>query len=430
MSLAADLRAISCRTCGAGLPVLGGGRVIMHICGYCGSALDAVDGYRVLRQFTGIQRPNSPFSIGMEGVLFGVTMRVIGTLGWKETDQGRWWTWVDHLLFSPTHGYAWLTVEDGHLVYSRRVRGAAQQTWMSVPQVETAESPPRAVCDGEGYTYYETSTAEITFAGGEFTALTMVGDRTVTISALSDRAMLQFVESDTEREVERSVYLPGPETLAAFGAMQSLAAGRVHPLQPWHAGPNDDFLIKAALGFMLLCVVLGLGLMTAGRSILPRQSFSAAELPLELPLEIATPGRLAGVTVSGDVNNGWAFVEVSLIDPENAPVFVAGREIAHYSGVDADGSWTEGNRETSLSFLPQTTGTYTLEIDVPEAGLGENTAGGPVPVLTVSAYEGGANALWMFGAAVVFAALALWKGSGPFLHRRARWRGTDWTDED
>jgi hypothetical protein len=430
MSLAADLREISCPGCGAGLSVLGGGRVTTHICGYCGSALDAVEGYRVLRQFTSLRRPASPFSIGMEGVLSGATYRVIGTLVWEETAQGGWWTWADHLLYSPTHGYAWLTVEDGHLVYTRRHRGATSPSWVTVAAVESAESPPLVYGEGECYKYYETSTARITFAEGEFTWRPMVGDQAVTISALSEDAMLQFSENANEREVERSIYLSGPATLAAFGATQPLFPGRVHPLQPWRGGPDDSFLIMAGLAFMAACVALGLGLMAAEHSILPQQIFSAADLPLQLPLEIATTDRLASVTVSGRVDNGWAFVEVSLSDPADTPVFAAGREIDHYSGYDADGSWTEGTLTTSLWFRPETPGTYTLEIDVPEAGRGEETGGGPVPAITVSATEGGTNALWMFGTALLFGAVALWKGSGPYLHRRARWRGTDWTDED
>lgn len=430
MTLAADLREISCPGCGAGLPVLGGGRVTTHVCGYCGSALDVDEGYRVLKQFTGLHRPTSPFSIGMEGTLSGVLYRVIGTLGLEERGAGRWWSWVDHLLYSPTHGYSWLTVEEGHLIWTRRLRGADAQVWLSVATVESAESAPRVYCGGEYLTYYETSTARITFAEGEFTWRPMVGDQTVTVSALSDRAMVHFVESQNEREVDQSVYLPGPETLAAFGAKESLSPDGVHPLKPWHSGPNDDFVVKGGLAFAALCVVLGLGLMANGRSILPQQSVAAATLPREVPLEITAPHRLVSVAVRGDVTDGWAFVEMSLTDPDGDPVFVTGREVGHYTGYDSDGGWTENQRTTTLHFRPETFGTYTMEIDVPEAGRGEDAGGGTVPDIVVSAVEGGANALWLFGAALIFGGVALWKGSGPHLHRRARWRGTDWTDED
>ena len=43
MSLGPHLKSIDCTACGAGLDILGGGRVTVHICPYCGTALDALD---------------------------------------------------------------------------------------------------------------------------------------------------------------------------------------------------------------------------------------------------------------------------------------------------------------------------------------------------------------------------------------------------
>ncbi len=39
----ADVHKLNCTECGAGLDVLGGGRVKSHICSYCGAELDAQD---------------------------------------------------------------------------------------------------------------------------------------------------------------------------------------------------------------------------------------------------------------------------------------------------------------------------------------------------------------------------------------------------
>ena len=45
-----ELKSVDCTSCGAGLDILGGGRVTTHICPYCGSELDAQDSYKVLRK--------------------------------------------------------------------------------------------------------------------------------------------------------------------------------------------------------------------------------------------------------------------------------------------------------------------------------------------------------------------------------------------
>ena len=75
---------LNCTQCGAGLDVLGGGRVKTHICSYCGSELDAQDDYKVIQQFRDMIRPRSPFDLGMKGELWGTEFTIIGTIGWNE----------------------------------------------------------------------------------------------------------------------------------------------------------------------------------------------------------------------------------------------------------------------------------------------------------------------------------------------------------
>ena len=92
MSLNPDLKSINCTACGAGLDVLGGGRVTTHVCAYCGTQLDALDNYRSLQKFDQLNRPDSPFAIGMRGTLWGVDYTVIGTLQHEERWGPRSWT--------------------------------------------------------------------------------------------------------------------------------------------------------------------------------------------------------------------------------------------------------------------------------------------------------------------------------------------------
>ena len=101
MTRAPGLTSINCTQCGAGLDVLGGGRVVTHVCPYCGSELDAQHDYAVLRRFADMPRPESPFRLGMTGQVWGVDWTVIGTLGMRETWAGKTWEWAEHQLFSP-----------------------------------------------------------------------------------------------------------------------------------------------------------------------------------------------------------------------------------------------------------------------------------------------------------------------------------------
>ena len=128
MSEAETLK-LNCTQCGAGLDVLGGGRVKTHVCSYCGAELDAQDDYKVIQQFRDMKRPDTPFDLGMTGTLWGAEFTVIGTMAWAEYYAGKSWHWVDHQIFSPTHGYAWLTVENGFVTFARKSREAFHARW-------------------------------------------------------------------------------------------------------------------------------------------------------------------------------------------------------------------------------------------------------------------------------------------------------------
>ncbi len=424
------LAAVSCPNCGVGLQVLGGGRVVTHVCSHCGTQLDTIENYRKLRTFANLRRPNTPFSIGLTGRIVGVDWTVIGILGQTERSGGRTWTWVDHQLYSPTHGYVWLTLEDGHLTLTRRYRGALRPGWLSVMGVETADDPPLIMAEGTIYKYYETAASEVTFAEGEFTWAVGVGDKTTTITLMSNDAMLSLSETGSEREVDRTVYLPQAETCAAFG-IAALNPYHMHPLKPVQSNPNAGFVQTLGLGCAAVCLILSLMFASmTGTTALPVQRIAPSALPTELSFDIDDIHGLTTLYLRADVDNSWAWVEATVSDPQGAPVFTAGREVNFYNGTDSDGYWTEGDPSTQISFHPEMPGEYTLELDVPEGGLDADMSGPRLSILTVRIQTGGAAPLWTLLAAVLFAGIGSYHLARKYLHENARWAGSDWSDED
>ncbi|OWU86108.1 hypothetical protein ATO6_04410 [Oceanicola sp. 22II-s10i] len=429
MTRDAEIKSINCTSCGAGLDVHGGGRVLAHVCSYCGAELDAVDNYKVLAKFEGLQRPGSPLRIGMRGQIEGVEYTVIGTLGMEERYHGQVWNWVEHQIFSPTHGYAWLTWESGHLVFTRKYRGEVSPGWVSSAQVERAEGRPSVNSRGVRFGYYETSDAAITFAEGEFNWRPRIGDRTTTVSMLADGAMLDFVDSGNEREVELTHYLPQAETLAAFGAEPRPKAPYVHAVQPVWRYPDDTFLLVAGLVFAVVslfgALILGFD---DGREVLPAQQFALSQLPAEVSFDLTDTEKLALIQLYADVDNSWTWLEASLTDPEDQPVFEVGREIGYYSGYD-DGNWTEGSRWATVRFHPPAPGTYTLEIAMAEAETWERS-GSPLSRVGVTVSEGAKSGFWLVIAAGLLMLPGLLTVGGRLVSRRRRWQGSDWVEED
>ncbi|CUH88899.1 hypothetical protein PH5382_02843 [Phaeobacter sp. CECT 5382] len=434
MSLNPELKSINCTACGAGLDVLGGGRVTTHVCAYCGSALDTLDNYQVLQKFDLLNRPESPFKIGMTGTLFGVDYTVIGMLEHEEVWGPRRWTWVDHQLFSPTHGYAWLTLEDSHLTFSRRYRKPVG--WMSVTWVETAETRPKLHAGGVVYKYYETSSSSVIFAEGEFTWSPKTGEKTTAVSAMSEDAVLSFSQTGQEREIYRTVYLDWWATEQAFGLAAARAPRGVHALQPAKFGPNAQFLTKSGLLMMALCLVLGI-LLSAfqGSSAFGTQRFDIADLPVTVPFKVVQPRRLTRVHLKGSAHNSWGYFAVELEDPEGELLFETGRTVEYYQGRDKDGSWSEGSNHAMLGFFPPVAGTYSLSLALEEGGLwGPNSSDvhptdRPMQQLEVSIRNGVSSGYWLYLLGLGFGVIGGLPLMRRFLHYKARWRGSDWVEE-
>lgn len=426
MTRAAELTSINCQSCGAGLDVLGGGRVTVHVCSYCGAELNAQDDYKVLRTYANMKRPESPFRIGMSGELYGVTWTIIGTIGKTESV----WNWVEHQLYSPTHGYAWLVVDRGHMTFSRRVRRTSTPPWMSERWVESAEEPPRVRLNGDSYKYYETSEAEVTFLEGEFTWAPRKGDRGKTISAMSDDAMLDYSVTGAEREMYRSVYLDAQATAAAFGIQEIDAPVGNHPLMPFKARKNDRFTMQFAMVFAVVSLVMLIGLALTGtkRTVLTEQVVPLVNLPISARFEVTDIDRLVQIDLFGNPVNAWSYVEMEVIDPEEETLFETGRSMEYYNGYDADGAWTEGRRDTQVRFRPTVSGTYTLTFHETEHERWRSS-GSPATQVRLSVAEGVRTNRWLLALAVVFGVMAALPYGRRMLHRTRRWSGTDWSDD-
>ena len=441
MSLAAATTTVNCTSCGAGLDVLGGGRVMVHICPYCGAELDAQDDYKVIAKFDGLQRPDSPFRIGMPGKIKGVDYTVIGMLEFRERYRGQTWTWIDHQLYSPTHGYAWLTIEDGHLVFTRRYR---RPVWVSSAQVERANHPPTVRVDGDRYRYYETSDGQIIFAEGEFTWAPKIGEKTTTVSMLTDNAMLGFSETNQEREVYRSELLDSAAVSASFGVTNPPVPKGSHPMQPYTGDGNDRFMRIVALVAMVACFALAMIFDTrTGREIGTPIEVQAAQLPMAIPIEIPDMPGPVRLTLDGTPHvtpwagapnsNRWSRIDAQLLladgsaapnGPSRARVYVGGQRAGQPAG---------STNHLEMIFPSTQAGQYQLALAVGADGPSANNQTPPRLTegsITIRSYGDISSGYWLYRLAIVFLIVVLISFARKWYFNRNRWSGSDWTSED
>ena len=419
-----ELTHLNCTQCGAGLDVLGGGRVQTHVCPYCGSELDAQDDYRVIRQFQDMDRPRTPFDLGQTGTLWGVGFTVIGTMAWTEYHAGRSWTWVDHQIYSPTHGYAWLTVEDGFVTFARKTREVPSPAYVSKTLIETSENRPVVRLGGEKFTYYASGRAKPTFIEGEFNFRPSMKDTVDYVTLLGDERMLDIVESPGEREYEITTLPDQAALMKSF----SVAPGRrpkprgTHPLQVLDRTPLQYFIRNLALATAAVAVILAVfftfvGTTVAGSGRVP------VSTDLELPFQVTDGDRLTEITIWSNANNSWAWFEAELTDDADEAVAEFERGVEYYKGSD----WSEGSQKarTRLRIPP---GSYTLSLAMTEAEV-DWSGGRRATQMEATVRQGVANPWWMWGTALIFGLIG-----GAFLAQRGshfarRWSGSDWDDD-
>jgi len=421
------LRSINCTSCGAGLSVLGGGRVLTHVCGYCGAVLDAQDAYKVLDSIGKRNHPDSPVQIGMTLTYEGVDFTVIGTLGMVERHRGSEWRWVEHQVFSPTHGYLWLNLEDGNLTFTRKVRDFDMRQWLSPASVERAETPPTRSYGGQKFRYYETTTARIDFMEGEFNWIPKLGETVKVVSLLGPDAMLELVESTREREVELSRLLPRDAVARQMGFdPAALGPARRHPLQAYVPLREEAFLRKAATYMTAAAAVLGLlFLMIPGRTVLDAPAVPLSDLPESYTFEVSNTAQITLVEFRTDFENQWAAFAAEILGPDGQPVVAGERAVSYYSGRDSDGNWSEGSRRSNFRFRPNATGLHRVRLELSDPG-----ASNLIGTVALRIQQGKPTGFWLFVLAVVSGLAGIALVARRALHQKSRFAGSDWTSED
>ena len=368
--MSAEIKAINCTSCGATLDVLGGHRVRSLTCGYCGSIMDRHAGFKLLQEYRDHpDRPLTPLAIGMQAVLKDVPFTIIGMIQYVSHQSGDGWAesyrWVSFQLYSPTHGYAWLTWNKGHYFFSRRTRDMP-----SPVRPNRLEQKMDVRLEGRTFRMFERYAAEIAYVEGELTWIAKLGDKTHVVEAIDPPALFSYERGEHEIEYSLGEYMDPEDVHAAFDIAAPDRPDGIHPAQPFIARPTFKALSKvgpifAVLALMLLIITLVAG---GGREVM-RMDTGSAQGPLTFPFSVATVDQLMRLELQAPVTNNWVYFDIEITDAEtDDDVMFLGKEISFYEGRDSDGYWSEGSRKAEALFKLPKPGDYHIEITPSEAG--------------------------------------------------------------
>ncbi len=352
--------AIKCPNCGGSLDIVGGRQISSVTCKYCGSVLDMENEYKVLSKFSKVSLPSTPFRLGNSGKIKGVRFTIIGMVAYscnRNITRGED-TWIDYMLHSPTHGYAWLSYEEGTIVFSRRTRKLPTKNMMSL------EPKNRLEFDGKKYQFYERYLAYVTYVQGELTWIAKKGDVTTFFEAISPPFGLSYERSKNESEYFSSEYLDAKEIYESFG-VKSIEDEEFNPLKPF-SSPKAKVFAKVSFYFLLITLFILVMLKSFyNGSTVASDSFNSKEK--EIIFHIDDSSNLIELDMNTNLRNDWTYFDISIQNMKTKEeVCALAKEISYYYGYSGGESWSEGSQDATAYFKVQKSGDYILKFSAPE----------------------------------------------------------------
>lgn len=418
------VRRIRCTQCGAPLALYGGHKVETITCSYCGSILDPHDALAVLaaHRQAEAKRAHLPLGLGDRGTLWGVEMTVIGLITYRADGE----RWTDFCLFSPTHGYVWLSWQVGHFVLMRRRRDlpTPRGDWQRL------DTKQKIWMGAREYRLFEAYSAQVVDVAGELPWWAEVGDTLAMGDAVAPPYALSQEREGEEVEYYEGEYLAPAAIEQAFGLERALPKPQgVHPAQPYRPRAFDLALGSAGRLFGGFAVIALLYVLLGGRgeTILTQRfdwpQISGPAGAASERFEVTDADRLLKLKLRSPVDNGWLWLDLALTRGGET-FFEIGKEISYYHGVEGGESWSEGSRTASTLLEVPEPGSYGLRLRVSESGGSQSQ----LPV-TVEVRQGVLLARWLVGLVVVTGIAALWPAARRATFEKRRWAPVAEDDE-
>ncbi|KPJ95846.1 MAG: hypothetical protein AMJ53_01920 [Gammaproteobacteria bacterium SG8_11] len=352
------LRSIQCTQCSAPLELHGGRRVESLTCPYCGSVLDTKHEFKILKKFRGeIKKIYAPLELGMQGKIKGAQFTIIGVIQYHTI--GEYHSWYEFLMYSPTHGYAWLEYDNGHFIFSYRVRELPDREIRQITKY-------RFTFRHNNFKVYEFYKAKIQYVAGELTWVANVGDQVKLVEAVSPPYI--YTQEKTSAEVEYTLgeYLDPQIVYQAFKLTGSARKPKeVHPAQPFAASALLQGLSKAGKIFtpLNLLALIAILLVGSGNKVLishvnPDEYLAGSA---EKPFTVNKSNRLIALNLYSDLDNAWAWYDVE-VQKSGAPLFSMSKQISYYQGYEGGEHWSEGSKKARAYFKVSEPGVYTIQV--------------------------------------------------------------------
>ena len=451
--------ALSCPSCGAAVNLRAAGQSMSAVCGSCGAIIDtATPQLQVIQKADAAVRKLAPLlPIGQRGKLLGVDCEAIGFVSRTEDSV----TWFEYLLFNPWLGFQWLISFQGHWTIVDRLT--------SIP----TESGNKVYFAGRTYKLFAKGTATVGGVLGEFYWKVQRGEQAEVADYI---APPEIVSGETypglaEATWSHGKYITPKEVEEAFAVKDLPAPEGVYLNQPnpfikkWREVRWPFFLSLPILFFVwAFTMARDVELVTASfvfqRPVPPppaptptitpipgslfaeiyklQQSSRPSATPTSAPVAstpapdsqqtLTTPRfqltegeQRVEISVNAGVDNSWLDLDMDLVNAKTNETIPAPLEVSYYHGYDSDGSWTEGDKNSSIALPAVPAGEYYLTVE-PSADAKIDRLPFTVRVKSGGVFFG--NCIVVLFLVMFYPIMVLWRG---LRREKQRWSESDFT---
>jgi DNA-directed RNA polymerase subunit RPC12/RpoP len=380
---------LNCPNCGGPLELRAPDRSERVTCPNCGSLLDVNQGQ--LRYLLTLERKGTEPSIpiGATAEFEGQPQTVIGFVVRSVEFDGVRYFWQEYLLYNPAIGFRWLVESDGHWNYVK-----------TVPPGEVVETGTKtALYGGKSFKAFQDAAARVEYVEGEFYWKVTVGELVRATDYVAPPLMLSKEVPIAQRGLAGGSTLQSEEVNWSLGTYTPLKEIErkfgVSLPRPTTVAPNQPWPHRKIYGYWLALLVatlfVGVFMFVASpRTPVFSQAYTLQPTPTPTPgtpeaaqaaqdaaengpnvktqVIFTNPLPIRGrrnIQVSGraNVDNNWLYVEGDLINEQTGLIQQFELPIEYYYGVEDGESWSEGDREQTVTLPALPEGNYTMRLE-------------------------------------------------------------------
>lgn len=329
------------------------------VCKTCNTAYTFEDGLN-LKKLMKLEEPDGiSIPLGCFGEVDGVRYEVIG-FALKEEANSYQARWKEYSLYSPSHGFAFLSEFEGHWIFLKE---------REFLKFRPADGKKEIYLFNEYYQVYNDYSSKVIAAAGEFPT-NIFNDRNTQSREFISPPEIWIYEKNGKESFTwfHGRHISTSELSGAFPDLIYLPVKKgVGAVQPVGTINIYKLIVVSLVGILFLLLMHLMIASSKNKAVVFEQDLYFPD-SLNQVTQVSEAFHLPdysgnmAIALSAPLDNSWASVNASLVSTTNGKEYSVEKGIEYYHGITDGESWSEGDmaEEVFLTEIPR--GDYQLQL--------------------------------------------------------------------